>query len=501
MINGLSESRLEDLKNDKFFRDLIISRGIEKEFFRVDKNGHISKRPHPSSLGSALTNRYITTDFAEAQLELVTPVFTNIDDLHDFLLKLHAFVSQNIDHDEMLWPFSMPPHIQNESDINIGFYHQSNIGLLKHVYRKGLRVRYGATMQCVSGMHYNFSIDKHSMNKLVTTYTQDEYNDMYLGLVRNFKRLFWFILCEFGQTNVVDKSFVEDRSHKLDELNKKDMFLRDATSLRMSEIGYVSKAQKNLNVKYNSLEEFLANIKDAIKIPYSDFKQKGLLDNNGEYHQISDGIIQIENEYYDSIRPKRASEVGLRPFDQLKKFGIEYLEVRGIDIDSNEETGISKYHIEFLDLILIYCLISQSPKITDNEKLNIDKNDLEAVYAGRNPNTLLNFESGEISIKNAKKIIYKDLLMLAKYFEDSEKKTNSINFVKNYNKSKLPSKTFHEDGVKRAHAVTELLRKQSNNKFANIKEEAELSLKKLGDINENSIEEMNKFVNNYNKSI
>ena len=169
MINGLSESRLEDLKNDKFFRDLIISRGIEKEFFRVDKNGHISKKQHPLSLGSALTNRYITTDFAEAQLELVTPVFTNIDDLHDFLLKLHAFVAQNIDHDEMLWPFSMPPHIQNESDINIGFYHQSNIGLLKHVYRKGLRVRYGATMQCVSGMHYNFSIDKHSMNKLVRT--------------------------------------------------------------------------------------------------------------------------------------------------------------------------------------------------------------------------------------------------------------------------------------------------------------------------------------------
>jgi len=501
MINELSESRLEDLKNDKFFSDLIINRGIEKEFFRVDKNGYISKRPHPISLGSALTNRYITTDFAEAQLELVTPVFTKIDDLHDFLLKLHVFVSQNIDSDEMLWPFSMPPHIQNESDINIGFYHQSNIGLLKHVYRKGLRVRYGATMQCVSGMHYNFSVDKHSLNKLVNAYSQAEYNDIYLGLIRNFKRLFWFVLCEFGQTNVVDKSFVQGRSHKLDELNKKDMFLKDATSLRMSEIGYVSKAQKNLNVKYNSLEEFLANIKDAITIPYSDFKQKGLLDNNGDYHQISDGIIQIENEYYDSIRPKRASEVGLRPFDQLKKFGIEYLEVRGIDIDSNEETGISKYHIQFLDLILIYCLISQSPKITDTEKLNIDKNDMEAVYAGRNPNTFLSFESGEISIKNAKTLVYRDLMLLAKYFNDSEKIIDSINFVKNYNKAMLPSNTFHEDGVMRAHEVTESLRKHNNNKFANIKEEAELSLKRLSDINENSFEEMNKFVKNYNESI
>ena len=157
MSNDL-EKRLQDLQDKQFFTELIIKRGIEKEFFRVTIDGQISKKPHPRSLGSALTNRYITTDFAEAQLELVTPVFNEIDRLFDFLTSLHEFVAQNIDEKEMLWPFSMPPRIENESDINLGYYHQSNIGLLKHVYRRGLKVRYGSTMQCISGMHYNFSL-------------------------------------------------------------------------------------------------------------------------------------------------------------------------------------------------------------------------------------------------------------------------------------------------------------------------------------------------------
>jgi len=211
MSNDL-EKRLQDLQDKQFFTELIIKRGIEKEFFRVTKDGQISKKPHPQSLGSALTNRYITTDFAEAQLELVTPVFNEIDQLFDFLTSLHEFVAQNIDEEEMLWPFSMPPRIENESDINLGYYHQSNIGLLKHVYRRGLKVRYGSTMQCVSGMHYNFSLSDSSLSKITQQSSQVSFDEAYLGLIRNFKRIFWFVLSEFGQTNIVDKSFVKIES-------------------------------------------------------------------------------------------------------------------------------------------------------------------------------------------------------------------------------------------------------------------------------------------------
>ena len=147
MNNDFLEKRLKELSKLNFFNDLVINRGIEKEFFRVNHKGDISEREHPQSLGSALTNKFITTDFAEAQLELVTPTFDDIDELHAFLTSLHIFVIDNINEDETVWPLSMPPHIKDESKINLGYYHQSNTGLLKHVYRKGLKVRYGSTMQ------------------------------------------------------------------------------------------------------------------------------------------------------------------------------------------------------------------------------------------------------------------------------------------------------------------------------------------------------------------
>ena len=263
MTNESLKNRLNELKDKGFFDELIIKRGIEKEFFRVDSNGFISKNSHPKSLGSALKNKYITTDFAEAQVELVTPTFEDIDELYDFLHSLHVFVAKNIDKDEMLWPLSMPPRIEDESQINLGYYHQSGIGLLKHVYRRGLKVRYGATMQCVSGMHYNFSIKRNSFPALINSSDQKDINDAYLGLIRNFKRVYWYVLAEFGQTNVVDKSFVNNRSHNLEKLNEDDMYLKEATSLRMSEIGYQSKAQKGLDIKYNSLSSFLEKIKSV----------------------------------------------------------------------------------------------------------------------------------------------------------------------------------------------------------------------------------------------
>ena len=144
MANDSFTSVLVTLKEKEFFKNLVIKRGIEKEFFRVNRKGDISEREHPQSLGSALTNKFITTDFAEAQLELVTPTFDDIDELHAFLTSLHIFVIDNINEDETVWPLSMPPHIKDESKINLGYYHQSNTGLLKHVYRKGLKVRYGS---------------------------------------------------------------------------------------------------------------------------------------------------------------------------------------------------------------------------------------------------------------------------------------------------------------------------------------------------------------------
>ncbi len=501
MANEVLKRRLDILKKSGFFDKLVIKRGIEKEFFRVNEKGYISNRPHPKTLGSALTNKYITTDFAEAQLELVTPEFEDIDDLYNFLYSIHSFVAKNIDSDEMLWPFSMPPKIRDESEINLGYYHQSNIGLLKHVYRRGLKVRYGPTMQCVSGMHYNFSIKPESLAILNKSNTQEDADNTYLGIIRNFKRLFWFVLLEFGETNVVDKSFVTNRPHNLEELNSQDMYLKYATSLRMSEIGYQSKAQKSLNIKYNSLSNFLKKIKGAITDPFSEFEHKGLFDRHKELHQISNGIIQIENEYYDSIRPKRSAHKDVRPYELLKNYGIEYLEIRGIDISPHDITGISVQQIKFIDLLLIYCLIMQSPRISNDEKKSIDFNDSKVIYGGRNPDTKININGKYIDIESARKNIYEDLKLIAMFYENTAELQDALEWVSSRKKGEIPKKGFHQSGIENAKKNTEILRGDMSKDLNGIKKEAALSLKKLNNISTNTKEEMNEFVKSYNSKL
>ena len=356
-------------------------------------------------------------------------------------------------------------------------------------------------MQCVSGMHYNFSIRPESLSIFTQSNEQKNIDEAYLGLVRNFKRIFWFILSQFGQTNIVDTSFIKGRKHNLEELNHEDMYLKDATSLRMSEIGYQSKAQRDLDIKYNSLESFLKKIKDAITIPYPEFEARGLKDANENYQQISTGIIQIENEYYDSIRPKRSASNNMRPYELLKNFGIEYLEIRGIDLSPHDITGISKRHMRFLDLVLIYCLIKDSPKISSEEKDLIDKNDQATIYGGRNKNTEVFIDGEKINISDAKEKIFKELKEVASFFNENEEFLDSINYVKNSLKGEVTDKTHHQKGLEQAKINLETLKSDTSTNINSIKKEAELSLNKLNDIPVNSKEEMDEYVGNYNLNI
>ena len=336
-------SKLNQLKLAGFFDSLVINRGIEKESLRVNAEGKIASTRHPQALGSALTNPSITTDFAESLIELVTPVFQDIDDLYEYLLMLHVFVNQHL-NDEVLWAYSMPPSIDDEDSINIAQYSDTNAGKIKEIYRRGLKERYGSSMQCIAGIHFNFSLGSNSLKQLENNSNQENIDEIYLGLIRNFKRYYWFVLSVFGASPVVDKTFLKGRDHDLDVLGDKNFYKPFATSLRMSDIGYKSFAQKDMDIRYDSLNEFLQKIKDAILIPFKPFEDIGLK-KNSEWLQISTGRLQIENEYYDSIRPKRVGNKGLRPHELLLSSGIEYVEVRGIDLSPNEPVGISKDQI------------------------------------------------------------------------------------------------------------------------------------------------------------
>ena len=236
-----------------------IRRGIEKESLRVSPEGSISLAGHPDVLGSALTNSYITTDFAEALLEFITPAYEDIDECLKVLENIHRFTLQNLENDEMLWVASMPCPLSADAEINIAEYGSSNIGRMKNLYRRGLHNRYGSLMQVISGLHYNFSMPDsfwEPYQKICgdTQSLQDFRTSKYLHLIRNFHRYSWLLIYLFGASPAACKCFVQGRDHGLEEFDDYSLYLPDATCLRMGNLGYKSEAQKSLFVCYNELQ-------------------------------------------------------------------------------------------------------------------------------------------------------------------------------------------------------------------------------------------------------
>ena len=361
-LNLLKDSDLSDFS--KFS-----SRGIEKESLRVfDKT--IALTDHPTSLGATLTNQYITTDFSEALLELITNKKNSIDESLSELEDVLNFVFKNCS--ETIWPSSVPCTIEDENKIRIAEYGSSNSGRLKNLYRKGLSERYGSMMQCVSGIHYNFSLNDEFFLKLApqNTSLQEFKNESYLSLVRNFRRNAWLLLYLFGASPIVPKSFIAGRQNFLQNLNDQDCYLENATCLRMSELGYMSNAQDNLFIAYNNLDEYVENLLYALKEKFPRYEQIGI-EKEGEFIQINDSIIQIENEYYSSIRPKRVVGSGERPINALKEKGIEYVEVRCMDNNPFEPLGISVETSHFLEAYLMTCLADENKYASKEEIVEI----------------------------------------------------------------------------------------------------------------------------------
>lgn len=392
---------LDQIKKSKAASELnFINRGIEKECLRIDASGKISQKDHPLALGSPLTNPYITTDFSEALMELVTPTFTSAEEIISFLTALHGFVNKNLE-DELLWPMSMPCSIDSEEDIRIGNYGGSNQGMIKTIYRRGLSNRYGSMMQAIAGIHYNFSFSDKFLEILAKSKSEDIKdfkNKAYLAIARNFRRFGWIYLLLYGSSPVTNSSFAKDRPHDLENLNTEDLYKPYATSLRMGDLGYISHAQDSLNISFNSLDDYCLDLKNALHTPFEKYKKIGEF-KDGKRIQLNDSIIQIENEYYSTIRPKRVCPSGERPINVLRDEGIDYLELRCIDLNPNSHIGITKEQIYFLDLLILYCFLMESPEITTSESNELFKTHKTVVNEGRNPDAIIQTLEGQITIR------------------------------------------------------------------------------------------------------
>jgi len=352
-----------------------LQRGIEKESLRVRADGMLVNTPHPAGLGSAMTHPLITTDFSESQIELVTGVHASTRACLEELTQIHQVVYRNIG-DELLWGASMPCGLPADDDIPLGQYGSSNVGRAKTIYRMGLSHRYGRRMQTISGIHYNFSIP------VVTT-------GAYFALIRNFRRHSWLLMYLFGASPAVCASFVRGRQHELQELRPGTLYQPHATSLRMGRLGYQSDAQASLAVSYNSLASYGASLQDAMTRPYPAYEAIGVQGPDGEYRQLSTSLLQIENEFYGTIRPKRVIGGGERPLHALRERGVEYVEVRLMDLNPFCMVGIDEQTMRVLDIFLLHCLLSDSANDSPAEIAANARNQLRTAVRGREPGLLL----------------------------------------------------------------------------------------------------------------
>ena len=360
-------------------------RGIEKESLRALPNGALALTPHPGALGSPLTHGRITTDYSESQLELITGPHADAQAALDELTALHQWVYRSLGDprtgagDERLWVSSMPCALPTDETIPLGRYGSSNIGRAKSVYRMGLGHRYGRRMQTISGIHYNWSLPGLS-------------NDEHFALIRNFRRHAFVLLWLFGASPAVCGSFVAGRDHGLQALspavnghNPGTLGLPHATSLRMGRLGYQSEAQATLAVGYNSLDSYAASLHEALTRPYAAYEAMGVRNLGGEYNQLATTLLQIENEFYGTIRPKRVIRSGERPLHALRQRGVEYIEVRCMDLDPFVPVGIQAQTMRFIDIFLLHCLLQHSPPDTPDEIAALGRNQHRTAAFGRQP--------------------------------------------------------------------------------------------------------------------
>ena len=403
-------------------------RGLEKESLRVDRRGRLAHTRHPSGLGSALTHPYLTTDYAEALPELVTPPYPSNWETLQFLCDLHIFMAKHLE-DELLWAQSMPCRIPSGDKVPIAVYGSSNLGQLRSVYRRGLGFRYGRAMQTISGVHFNYSAplefwrlfyerersaqglrerSAHGLGERSAKGSRerpsqalqermaqgsrepsslslkDFISGQYMGAIRNYRRLAWLLIYLFGASPAFCKSFPAAPSPYLREQDADTWFAPFGTSLRMSDIGYRNRSQSELQISMNSLDDYLAGMVAAVTTANPRYEAIGVRV-DGEYRQLNANTLQMEAEYYSPIRPKPPADNPHRPTVALRENGVNYLEVRTLDLNMMDPLGVNAQQLRFVEALLLYCLLSDSHPIDSAEQAEIDERDLLVAREGRRP--------------------------------------------------------------------------------------------------------------------
>ncbi|TGL76539.1 glutamate--cysteine ligase [Leptospira jelokensis] len=408
----------------KEYRDCLLSakHGLERESIRVNENANLAKTPHPKELGSSLTHPLIKTDFAEAQVEYATNIHKTIPDALAELTELHSFTAKQLKN-ELLWPFSMPPVLPQDNKIEVGQYGTSIEGRKKTIYRNGLGHRYGKKMQTISGVHYNVSFDSCMLSVVSEKRFQkplsiDTKSQIYFDTIRNFYRISPALLYLFGSSSLTDVTFIDEaKSYKqLQKLDPKTLNAPYATTLRLSNIGYTSKVQGKYPISVNSLKEYASDMCQVVSKTYAPYKKF----NTKATNQLNDYVLQLENEYYSLVRPKQVPKGEERVVDALMERGVEYLEIRLLDLDPFSAIGVEESRLYFLHMVLLYCMLHESPKADLVEMAQWRKNQEITTWFGRKNDTLVHLMGKEIPLRELLFQLFLELQPIADLLDEND---------------------------------------------------------------------------------
>jgi len=376
--------------------------GIEKEALRTTKSGDLALTEHPAVFGDRETNPYITTDFSESQVELITPVFNSIEETYQSLLNTQNYVESNCKN-EFLWPFSMPNKLPSEDIIPIARFKNKE----PEIYRKGLALRYGKKMQMISGLHYNYSPGNDFIDFLYKETSKpislkDFKNNLYFHTGRNVLRYRWLLLYLFGASPAADNSYsssIENHFNKIEKILSccKDSYSEHrkySTSLRMSCIGYKNHIPYEHSVSYNSLNEYLTDLKFLLNNKDKTYSKFGIFKGDNQI-QLNDNYLQKINEYYSPIRFKYNKGYNSSPLDVLAEKGVAYIELRILDLNPFYKASITLEDLYFIHTFILFCMFKNCPNLNDSELLIINRNHHITALKGRKPGIELSRLNGE----------------------------------------------------------------------------------------------------------
>ncbi len=398
--NGLLKIIKDESLEDYFIK---ANFGLEKENVRVTERGNLALTPHPKAFGDRENNPYIKTDFSESQLEMVTPICNTLEEVYSFICNLNKVVSLEImKNGEFLWPQSNPPILPREEEIPIAKLSNRE----DELYRENLSYKYGKKKQVISGIHYNFSFKEEFIKLLYKELKVKKdfiefKDDIYLRMARNFQKYHWLLIYLTGASPVFHESYIDEIKEEGEKLGEDSYYIKDDTSLRNSSYGYKNK--KDYYVSYNSIEEYASDIKNLVK----------------------DKEIQSIKEYYNPIRLKSLGSEDM--LESLLNKGIDYLEVRLLDLDPLSVQGVNKETLYLVHLFMIYTLLKENKEITYKDQEEFFKNHDMVALKGRNEEAVIHENGIPVLLKDKGREILSEMDEIVEIlFSNNEKFKNVI---------------------------------------------------------------------------